>query len=96
MHASLLVFSLVLNAATTLPSVAMLPVDGKGGVSKDTADLVQESMTDAVRKSGLFSRVVTMADVQALLIPLAATEQSPVEFSTTTDVFMRRYPSRCR
>jgi TolB-like protein len=66
-----LLSALVLAAApqptAELPSVAVLPLESKTGVSKDAADMLTSNLAFTMRKTKRFSRVVDPRDLQALL-----------------------------
>ena len=49
------------------PSVAVFAVDIKAGITPEQAAIVVDYITDSVRKSGSFSRVISSRDVEAVL-----------------------------
>lgn len=49
------------------PTLAVMPLQAKGGMDQNAADLITARMVTALRDHGRFSRVVDNADMQALL-----------------------------
>ena len=48
-------------------SVAVLPLEHKGGVTRDAADIVTDGVVSAIRDLGLFSRVVAAKELEVVL-----------------------------
>ncbi len=56
-----------LLVADALPSVAVMPLSNRNGVSADAASLVTENLVDELRRSSVFHRVTSWPELQALL-----------------------------
>ncbi|MEW5851632.1 MAG: hypothetical protein AB2A00_22775, partial [Myxococcota bacterium] len=59
----LLVSSLSLGA-TPGPSLAVMGIEPKGGITADTADLIADAVVAELRASGTFSRIATLKDLE--------------------------------
>jgi TolB-like protein len=58
---------LPLAADAEPPSVAVLPLEAKVGVSADVADLLTSHLTNLLRDAGAFSRVVGTREIEAVI-----------------------------
>lgn len=54
------------NTVAAEPSVAVLPMEARG-IHENTAKLASDALTQALRDSGVFTRVVSSADLEAAL-----------------------------